>query len=238
MSDFEVEQKKSVVPQDQQLCMDAAAASSALATSLSPGARPKAVPGGFGAKKPAPRPSEEEGGAPNAKKVWNSISDMLIQNKCWVCCKPFTRGKLRKVFQVSQLLEFLFGIYKTRYVVDDIPVAISEIPAIIFGAEYINLNNCWMRLREAEFNEQRVGNELASLDIATWMSSLACCSTEDCESFHSQITGSPVSGSSTASGGVAAGVSAAAGGCLPGCGCDNPWQFIPATMEKDKRGQS
>jgi hypothetical protein len=159
---------------------------------------------------------------------------MLIQNKCWVCCKPFTRGKLRKVFQVSQLLEFLFGIYKAKYVVNDVQIAISEIPTAIFDTEFVNLNNCWMRLREAEFNEQRVGIELSALDVATWMSSLACCSTESCESIHAQITGTPLSGTNTgsSSGGVASAVSAAAGGCLPGCGCDNPWQFIPASMEK------
>lgn len=237
MSSFQVE---STAPPEQQLCMDAAAAaasaiSSSRTTASTPAAaRPKAMPGAFGAKRPAPAPVAEDNGVPSAKKVWNSISDMLIQNKCWVCCKPFTRGKLRKVFQVSQLIEFLFAIYKARYVAGDTPVAISDVPTAIFSPDLVNLNNCWMRLREAEFNEQRVGSELASLDIATWMSSLACCSTEECESIHAQITGTFPSGTdaSSSSKGVASAASAAAGGCLPGCGCDNPWQFIPASMAK------
>ena len=42
----------------------------------------------------------------SGKSPWSSINDMLIQNKCWLCETPFPRGKPKKAFQVSQVLEF------------------------------------------------------------------------------------------------------------------------------------
>eukprot|EP01038_Epipyxis_sp_PR26KG_P007316 gene7316-9968_t len=39
---------------------------------------------------------------------WATINDMLIENRCWLCKEKFPRGKQKKVFQVSDLLQF-FG---------------------------------------------------------------------------------------------------------------------------------
>ncbi len=40
------------------------------------------------------------------RSPWMSINDMLIQNRCWLCEQVFARGKQKKVFQVSNLLDF------------------------------------------------------------------------------------------------------------------------------------
>lgn len=37
-------------------------------------------------------------------KVWGTINDMLIQNKCWLCLNPFERGKTRKVFMMQDVI--------------------------------------------------------------------------------------------------------------------------------------
>jgi hypothetical protein len=49
------------------------------------------------------------------KSPWASINNMLIQNRCWLCETVFPRGKQKKVFQVSDLLDF----YTTRLRAED-----------------------------------------------------------------------------------------------------------------------
>lgn len=45
------------------------------------------------------------------KNPWESINDMLIHNKCWLCEQPFPRARTKKVFQVSHLLSFYHQLY-------------------------------------------------------------------------------------------------------------------------------
>jgi hypothetical protein len=37
---------------------------------------------------------------------WSSISDSLMTNKCWICQQTFQKGKIKKVFQLSQLVSW------------------------------------------------------------------------------------------------------------------------------------
>jgi hypothetical protein len=39
--------------------------------------------------------------------VWRSISDALVQNKCWLCQVGFRKGKVKKTFTIGNLIRFL-----------------------------------------------------------------------------------------------------------------------------------
>ena len=48
---------------------------------------------------------------------WNTINDMLIQNRCWLCHETFRRGKMKKVFMLSHLLTYAEERYKLEEMV-------------------------------------------------------------------------------------------------------------------------
>mmetsp|Transcript_9084 Transcript_9084/g.17030 ORF Transcript_9084/g.17030 Transcript_9084/m.17030 type:complete len:303 (+) Transcript_9084:49-957(+) len=51
---------------------------------------------------------EEEG------EAWTSINKMLCNNRCFICRQGFPRGKKKKVFMVSQILQSFTAIYATK----------------------------------------------------------------------------------------------------------------------------
>jgi hypothetical protein len=71
----------------------------------------------------------------------------------------------------------------------------------------------------------------AELDLAPWMSGLICSQNNDCITFHNLISSSNVKESlaSIKAEMVARGFSVDNSGCPPGCGCDNPWSFMPTS---------
>jgi hypothetical protein len=48
-----------------------------------------------------------------AKSPWASINDMLIQNRCWLCEQTFQKGKQKKVFQVSNIVDYFDEVFRT-----------------------------------------------------------------------------------------------------------------------------
>jgi hypothetical protein len=42
---------------------------------------------------------------------FNSINNMLIHNRCWLCELPFQRGTIKYVFQISDLLSYYHQLY-------------------------------------------------------------------------------------------------------------------------------
>jgi hypothetical protein len=85
----------------------------------------------------------------------------------------------------------------------------------IFPPKYISLNLCWNRLCDIKFDENRIAADLAEVDIGKWISSLACCNNEECKDFLLAIVGDRPAYTALDK-----------ALCPPGCGCDNPWQFL------------
>ena len=148
---------------------------------------------------------------------WRSISGVLLQNQCWICGEVFIRGKMRKVFTVAQLLDY-YKLCRQRYIADCLTgkTCFSQYSIDIFPNNLANLNICWNRLCYLEFNDVKIDADLADIDLGKWISSLACCNSEICAEYLSSIVGDtppydPKSQSNL---------------CPPGCGCDNPWQFV------------
>ena len=76
------------------------------------------MPGGFA--KPMRKAVAAEPHQSNAQGMteeqmetaWKSIQHNLIQNRCWLCEEVFQRGKIKKVFMVSHLLQYLENLLK------------------------------------------------------------------------------------------------------------------------------
>ena len=50
---------------------------------------------------------------------FNSINNMLILNRCWLCELPFQRGTMKHVFQISDLLSYYHQLYSLSLQNDD-----------------------------------------------------------------------------------------------------------------------
>ena len=42
-----------------------------------------------------------------AYEVWKTVNDCLINNRCWLCKQVFLKGKIKKVFMVSDIVRCL-----------------------------------------------------------------------------------------------------------------------------------
>ena len=42
-----------------------------------------------------------------AYEVWKTVNDCLINNRCWLCKQVFQKGKIKKVFMVSDIVRCL-----------------------------------------------------------------------------------------------------------------------------------
>ena len=177
------------------------------------------------------------------RSVFSSINDTLIQNKCWLCNRTFMKGKIRKVYQVTDVLRY----YHERYVslvhhiekvdndeslssaeqqqADNLKKRFLEQEELKCELISTNLKKCYERYEELQGSISKIEDELRDIDCAVWMSGLVCCSTDECykeykyivpddNSLRAQVTKLPSSES-----------------CPPGCGCDNPWPFLRAGPE-------
>lgn len=148
---------------------------------------------------------------------WRSISRVLMSNQCWICGETFPRGQPRKVFTIAQLLEYCAS-RRQKYLVDCLigKVCFKQYRKDIFDKQFQNLNLCWNRLCDIEFDTVMVDADLDEARMGKWISSLACCTTPKCADLHREITaGLP----SLFDAGLPNSL------CPPGCGCDAPWQF-------------
>lgn len=55
-----------------------------------------------------PPPRKE---ATDSNKCWETISNCLVMNRCWLCDRVFQRGRVRKVFTVADMLRYLHERY-------------------------------------------------------------------------------------------------------------------------------
>ena len=149
------------------------------------------------------------------KSPWNSVSDMLIQNKCWLCLEGFKRGKTKKVFMISQVLEFF----------ESLQLKSSDTSAEQ-GAEIesLHLKACYDIYCKAGGDVEKVLRDLEGNDIAPWMSGLVCGQSELCaREFNMIVPDGPRAKTSSK---FKAEIQKKADDCPPGCGCDNPWAFL------------
>jgi hypothetical protein len=153
---------------------------------------------------------------------WKSLNAVLEQNQCWICNRKFVRGKTRKMFQLKQLLEYYSKTY-IKYLSDGLSgsLCFDQYRKNLFVKHhYIHLNECWNRLCDLKFDNNLITIELAEFEIAPWMSSLACCNTTECDHMHAAIiAASEVYNVEKET--------VIRNGCLPGCGCDAPWKYLP-----------
>jgi len=173
-----------------------------------------------------------------SRPVFSSINDNLIQNKCWLCNTTFMKGKMRKVFQVTDVLRY----YHERYVSlvyhaekvetdetsstteeeqgDNMKKRFLEQEELKCELKSTNLRKCYERYEELQGNISRIEDELRDVDCAVWMSGLVCCSTDECYKEYKYII--PDDNSLR----VQATKVTSSESCPPGCGCDNPWPFL------------
>lgn len=132
---------------------------------------------------------------------WRSVSEALVQNKCWLCAASFKRGRVKKTFTVSQLWIYLLN-----------ETQVPENPA---------LRTCWDAFQAMNRSEEELTRQLEAASLQPWMSGLVCVSTEECLAAFRILTS--VDDASTLH------ISRPAKGeseCPPNCGCDNPWPFM------------
>lgn len=156
---------------------------------------------------------------------WKSISDMLIQNKCWLCTQTFPRGKKKKVFTVSQVLQSFSSTFDAMQnsgdTQDDRLTLFTG-----FDEQLPHVHACYSNFCSMNGDVEKISRELEKIDIAPWMSGLVCCSNDLCKATFNAITtesGTSIGNSDQLK---AAFAKHNVNDCPPGCGCDNPWQFM------------
>lgn len=144
--------------------------------------------------------------APPRDNPFRSIMTMLCNNKCWLCEGLFARGKIKKVFMVSHLLQLL----KEKH---------GASPDFRFASP--NLQACFEEYCRLAGEEEAVQKCLDEVECATWMSGLICCRTTVCAEEYLLIIpdGKVVVPDAETS-------KKRQGECPPDCDCDNPWQFV------------
>ncbi len=150
---------------------------------------------------------------------WKTVNDMLMQNKCWFCKQVFKRGKLKKVFQLYQVLQY----FERR--------AAENLSDQILTSE--NLAACWEQYEAmgGKENISSIISDMQQYDIETWMSGLTCYESEDCQRQYKYIfpeAEAPAAATRHDK------LSMMMKECPPGCGCDNPWPFISEKPEDNE----
>ncbi len=177
------------------------------------------------------------------RSPWASINDMLVQNRCWLCEAVFPRGKQKKVFQVSNLLDYFSERMKREDGEDSAPPAQTDDAASEGDTSAVqtgpppallskNLSGCYASfvrmVREDPAGEKNVmRREFTDNDVEVWMSGLVCGISPECQAdlqlfITTAVGGRPANSSSSAF----ASMSKTDKDCPPGCGCDNPWPFL------------
>ena len=154
---------------------------------------------------------------------WKSISDMLIQNKCWLCTQTFPRGKKKKVFTVNQVLHSFSSTFDASSV---------ETPdgRLTFFTDFVeqlpHVHACYSNFCYMNGDVKKISRELEKIDIAPWMSGLVCCSNDLCKAAFNAISAENPTSVGNSDQLNAALAKHNVNDCPPGCGCDNPWQFM------------
>jgi hypothetical protein len=170
--------------------------------------------------------------------AFSSINEMLMQNRCWLCEETFQKGKTKKVFQLTDLLEFFVARLTQEHANQEVPALKSK----TLRESY----ECFKALAVFDANgnidSAKVISELRTHDIETWMSGLICGVNAQCQEelpyFVKDLSAkggnatksAPASIISTTSNGQKAffmpSMDKDKKDCPPGCNCDNPWPFL------------
>jgi hypothetical protein len=207
----------------------------------------------------APEPVKKE------KSPWASINDVLIQNKCWLCVNTFPKGRMKKVFQVSDLLTFYHNHMQRLQLLKDAELdskeentseepaatvegaandSIKETPTPAGEFNFIseNLKKCYNSyvtlMNEGNGLPDRLFAEFRQNDVEVWMSGLVCGNSPECRQelayFIESKRHTPVDSAASSAGSGKTEVNSMFSfaiprgtDCPPGCGCDNPWPFMP-----------
>ena len=211
------------------------------------------------------------------RSPWFSINDVLIQNRCWLCEQHFPRGKMKKVFQVSDLLTFYHNHMQRLILLNDPdkmsavlsgnadepaksvdeevqqedvsdsapPAAVTEVGNLTCSrgeANFTfisgNLQRCYdsyvTLMNAGEGKPDLLFAEFKKCDVEVWMSGLVCANSPECKQeaayFIEAKRHVPGGGSASAKKEVNSMFPFAIPSgteCPPGCGCDNPWPFMP-----------
>ena len=170
------------------------------------------------------------------RSPWSSVNDMLIQNKCWLCEEVFPRGKVKKVFQISQLLDYFnqrLSRERELHMNNGVGIGVPELQSR-------HLRNAYERFREValshatedEFRD-KLTEELKEVDVELWMSGLICDIQPICKQelryFIPDAPQPPQAELPTKkhkTGDIMGMMTFANKECPPGCNCDNPWPFM------------
>lgn len=164
-------------------------------------------------------------------KAWDTVTQCLMNNRCWLCEEIFPRGKVKKVFEVSDLLNYC----NAR--MDTVKEGSGDIPAILCR----NLTRVFNRYSAINGDLKTIECDLEAVNMAPWMSGLVCLRNTNCTNDYNLITMKPPPNSDGSKGEEGSDDSIpppekVAGwlppgfmrkeDCPPGCDCDNPWPFL------------
>lgn len=175
----------------------------------------------------------------SSSTTWKSITDMLIQNRCWICRQQFPKGRTRGVFMISDILTY-FGRriddlsasadVNREEIFDSVSVSTLYASDLEIGeAEQqflIHLDGCWLRYCALRGDMSNIEKDLASVELQLWMSGLVCMTSEECDKMYRQIIPDTEQTSTGVTIRKATLASMAKDACPPGCNCDNPWPFL------------
>lgn len=170
-----------------------------------------------------------------AVSSWKSINDMLIQNRCWICKHIFQKGKKKKVFMVSQILQVFKEITENNNkkkekiegkeeieegnIVDD---RVKILTAFQNEAPYISL--CWQSYQYYKGDNKKISEILDKADMQVWFSGLACTRNDLCSAIYNSLFLDNSREDQINSILALKGTFVKSAVCPPGCDCG--WQFI------------
>lgn len=161
---------------------------------------------------------------------------MLIQNKCWLCQETFPRGKVKKVFQISHLLDY----FKKRLEMESKLIPTPPLHSKYLKSSYERYVALAKTVAPDQFMDQLL-KELTEYDVEVWMSGLTCDINEICKrevrffleilEVPPEVTNVEANGNSNThkkqkGSDVVNMMTFANKDCPPGCNCDNPWPFL------------
>jgi hypothetical protein len=158
---------------------------------------------------------------------WSCINDSLCQNSCWICQAVFPRGKKKKVFMISQILQVFKEIYNNSLEGNE-DDRIKLLTA--FEEAVPNVCKCWQSFLYLEGNEQMLASALEKVNTQVWASGLACCRNELCTIIFKALFADQGPDERIASLKALGGTFTRSLNCPPGCDCG--WQFIALPTSK------
>lgn len=146
---------------------------------------------------------------------WLSINEMLTRNRCWLCKRIFPKGTKKMVFQLSDLIWY----FNERWLSEKECAAVETM-----NSE--NLRDCYQSFK-ALSADNLLYSALQKQDLQMWMSGLVCGLNESCKQEADLICANSISGAAAGNSKIAKPADGLIqDGCLPGCGCDNPWAYL------------